>query len=173
MRHLEGLFDRVSGVRGEEGGCRDLPDQHQLVEWLHSFQEIQGELTACLACLEDGAGEIDGLGRPAGSRSATSSPSSSSEAPAPVEERVTTIDEQQEVRHMDEVFEAFIGSSDLPAAALGFEDNFASREEQRREEDTRKHSKKVARNPNIANSFSSLSSTFSSSLSSLSRCCGS
>ena len=119
---------------------------------------------------QDGATEIDTLGRPSSSRSDTSgrcfksfqiilqwpclilrSEASDLSASSPVikqsEQTVHVIDEKAEVekqsrnatnrsktdnlkvRHMDEVFEAFISARNVEPSELGFEDDFISREE--------------------------------------------
>ena len=53
------------------------------------------------------------------------------------------IDAAAEVKHMDEVFEAFIASHDYEPAELGFEDDFIAREEVERREASQKQSKRV------------------------------
>ena len=96
--------------------------------------------------MQDGASEIDTLGRP----SSVSLPSSLAASPAsdpiePEETKVRVIDDAAEVKHMDEVFEAFIASHDYEPAELGFEDDFITREEVAMSEASQKQSKRVLR----------------------------
>ena len=135
VRHLEGFFDSMEKRRGEGDSLGAImPDEKQLLDWLQNFKEIQTELNSCLTCLEDGATEIDTLGRPSSSRSDTSRSetsdllSAAAETKAP-EQTVHVIDEKAEVKHMDEVFEAFISARNVEPAELGFEDDFISKEE--------------------------------------------
>merc|ERR1719206_1362410 len=107
VRHLEGFFDSMEKRRGEgDSSGAIMPDEKQLLEWLQNFKEIQTELNSCLTCLEDGATEIDTLGRPSSSRSDTSGRSEASDLSAsspvikPEQETVHVIDEKAEVKHM-------------------------------------------------------------------------
>merc|ERR1719234_137473 len=150
VRHLEGFFDSMEKRRGEGDSLGAImPDEKQLVDWLQNFKEIQTELNSCLTCLEDGATEIDTLGRPSSSRSDTSRSETSDipvEVKAPAaEQTVHVIDEKAEVKHMDEVFEAFISARNVDPSELGFEDNFICREEVERCKASERQSKRVVR----------------------------
>merc|ERR550532_1537294 len=149
VRHLEGFFDSMEKRRGEGDSLGAImPDETQPLDWLQNFKEIQTELNSCLTCLEDGATEIDTLGRPSSSRSDTSRSemsdqlSTAAEAKDPAEQTVHIIDEKAEVKHMDEVFEAFISARNVDPSELGFEDNFISKEEVERCKASERQSKR-------------------------------
>merc|ERR550532_154261 len=149
VRHLEGFFDSMEKRRGEGDSLGAImPDETQPLDWLQNFKEIQTELNSCLTYLEDGATEIDTLGRPSSSRSDTSRSemsdqlSTAAEAKDPAEQTVHVIDEKAEVKHMDEVFEAFISARNVDPSELGFEDNFISKEEVERCKASERQSKR-------------------------------
>merc|ERR1719234_1111119 len=81
------------------------------------------------------------------SRSETSEPLGAPvEVKAPAaEQTVHVIDEKAEVKHMDEVFEAFISARNVDPSELGFEDNFISKEEVERCKASERQSKRVVR----------------------------
>ena len=79
VRQLEKIFDIMEKRRSdksathEEGdGCTNkelsplsppsgTPSQAEIVQWLRGFEEIQGELNACVGCLDEGVSQIDRL----------------------------------------------------------------------------------------------------------------
>ena len=101
-----------------------------------------------MSCLDDGVEEIDYIARPSSSRSITESELSATESSIDTQDnqnkqRVTFIDDTDEVSHMDEVFEAFIASRDISQEVLGFDDDFVTEEEKQKSKREKRQSKKV------------------------------
>lgn len=72
VRELEKIFDLMekrksineSDIDSNENAQVSIqtgPTQAEIVQWLKGFEEIQGELNACVGCLEDGVTNIDRL----------------------------------------------------------------------------------------------------------------
>ncbi|XP_023322769.1 uncharacterized protein LOC111697112 [Eurytemora carolleeae] len=150
LKHIKQIILKIRRVTEKLGkdilqdaGSSLLPDEDKLLEWLKGFKEIQGELNACLTCLEEGVDQIDDIKRPSSARSLNSdemcSEVSSAESVAGSSQCTQrVISESDEQSHMDEVFEAFISSDNLD---MKFEDNFVQDYEKSKEE--RRQSKKV------------------------------
>ena len=98
------------------------------------FQDIQSELNHCLTCLDDGVEEMETLGRPSRpSSSATNTSKSADDSDqSPTrkcsknpQNKVQTVDENEEMAKMEAVFEAFI-TCDFKVDKLCFEDDFVT-----------------------------------------------
>ena len=72
VRQLEKIFDLMEKRKYEKEVDLDAtkdaqlsiqtgPTQLEIIQWLKGFEEIQGELNACVGCLEDGVNNIDKL----------------------------------------------------------------------------------------------------------------
>ena len=74
VRQLENIFDLIEKRKYEDHNdkvsCEEntspvsikgRPSQSEIIQWLKGFEEIQGELNACVGCLEDGVSNIDKL----------------------------------------------------------------------------------------------------------------
>lgn len=71
VRQLEKIFDLIEKRKYENNDVDSTdnaqisiqtgPTQSEIIQWLKGFEEIQGELNACVGCLEDGASNIDRL----------------------------------------------------------------------------------------------------------------
>jgi len=140
VRELEKIFDAMEGRKnlGKDSGSMmsstasalkplpEGPSQVEIIRWLQGFQDIQGELNACVGCLEEGVAQIDVLntkgaeGKDSGPATTQADPSkdcqttvgqeASKKAPAvPVIPVVDTNNDPRE--HLDEVFEAVIEAS--------------------------------------------------------------
>jgi len=126
LRHMEGLFETLEKSKDKETVANFMPNEKQLLDWLQGFQDIQNELNVCITCLDGGVEEIEHVARP---RSVNSTKSSASSEDLNVQKNNATVNhetdikENDEIAHMDEVFEAFI-SHDFKIDGLGFEDDF-------------------------------------------------
>ena len=72
VRQLEKIFDLMEKRKNKTDIVNDSeesaqlsiqtgPTQAEIIQWLKGFEEIQGELNACVGCLEDGVTNIDKL----------------------------------------------------------------------------------------------------------------
>ena len=94
------------------------PSQAEIVQWLKGFEEIQGELNACVGCLDDGVSNIDRLqnidndsSKDAIDPSVNKTEHSNNETRNANTNRlpvVPLIDNDDPKQHLDEVFEAVI-----------------------------------------------------------------
>ena len=85
-RELETIFDAIDSRRksagqvaaaaavASGGAASAMPDQAEIVRWLRGFQAIQGELNACVGCLEEGVAQIDVLNSKDGDQPTQKSP---------------------------------------------------------------------------------------------------
>ena len=145
LRHMEGLFETLEKSKDKETVANFMPDEQQMLEWLQGFQDIQSELNVCITCLDGGVEEMEVMARPGSSNSDTRSSTSDTssrlkDTAEPSSQDDQIVDENEEIAHMDEVFEAFI-SHDFSVEGLGFEDDFVPREPQTGKE--AKQSKRV------------------------------
>lgn len=140
LRHMEGLFETLEKSKDKETVANFMPDEQQMLEWLQGFQDIQSELNVCITCLDGGVEEMEVMARPGSSHSDTRASTASDKDTEEPSSRDGLIDENEEIAHMDEVFEAFI-SHDFSVEGLGFEDDFVPREPQTGKE--AKQSKRV------------------------------
>ena len=60
---MEKLFDALEKAKKEKSDEVNslIPSEHQLIEWLKGFQDVQTELNACVGCLEEGVSQINVL----------------------------------------------------------------------------------------------------------------
>jgi len=148
VRQLEGFFEALEKCKYDpENLSNIIPNEAQLLEWLQGFQEIQTELNVCLTCLDDGVEEIDYIARPNSSRSIEESEQSATESSVDTQDnltkqRIRIIDDENEIAHMDEIFEAFI-TRDKDQSFLGFDDDFVTPEEKKKSKKEKRQSKKV------------------------------
>ena len=133
VRQLEKIFDLMEKRKYENKVDLDTTDDAQLsiqtgptqleiIQWLKGFEEIQGELNACVGCLEDGVNNIDKLQNKADSPSQNmgstvlrdefnqESRQEKNEVDVPV---IPLVDDNDPRQHLDEVFEAVIDEEDL------------------------------------------------------------
>ena len=133
VRQLEKIFDLMEKRKYENKVVLDTTDDAQLsiqtgptqleiIQWLKGFEEIQGELNACVGCLEDGVNNIDKLQNKADSPSQNmgstvlrdefnqESRQEKNEVDVPV---IPLVDDNDPRQHLDEVFEAVIDEEDL------------------------------------------------------------
>ena len=133
LRHMEGLFESLEKSKDKETVANFMPDEQQMLEWLQGFQDIQSELSVCITCLDGGVEEMEVMARPGSSSNSSSTSDTASSRPrdtreeSPHDNDEGLLDENEEIAHMDQVFEAFI-SHDFSVEGLGFEDDFVPRE---------------------------------------------
>ena len=133
LRHMEGLFESLEKSKDKETVANFMPDEQQMLEWLQGFQDIQSELSVCITCLDGGVEEMEVMARPGSSSNSSSTSEMTSSRPRDTREECPhdndegLLDENEEIAHMDQVFEAFI-SHDFSVEGLGFEDDFVPRE---------------------------------------------
>jgi len=126
VRQLEKIFDLmekrkltnendIDSNENAQVSIQTGPTQAEIVQWLKGFEEIQGELNACVGCLEDGVTNIDRLQTNDKSQNENTDPSiqkvihehqdtqNDIQLKLPV---VPLVDNNDPRLHLDEVFEA-------------------------------------------------------------------
>ena len=133
VRQLEKIFDLMEKRKYENKVDLDAtkdaqlsiqtgPTQLEIIQWLKGFEEIQGELNACVGCLEDGVNNIDKLQNKADSPSQNmgstvlrdefneESRQDKNEVHLPT---IPLVDNNDPRQHLDEVFEAVMDEEDI------------------------------------------------------------
>ena len=111
-QHNEKNDDEIGSPVALPGG----PSQAEIVQWLKGFEEIQGELNACVGCLEDGVSNIDHLQNKKRDMPKDLSPSTEKSESSHIVRNgqqdgpsiVPIVDNDDPTQHLDEVFEAVI-----------------------------------------------------------------
>ena len=134
VRELEKIFDMIERRKHEEGAMSVAvpPSQGEIIKWLKGFQDIQGELNACVGCLDEGVAQIDVLNSTEKEEKEPNEIPTESSTLSDFEEQkqiakngappIPLVDTNNDPKeHLDEVFEAVIEAG---ASERGVEENY-------------------------------------------------